>query len=139
MRRTDEQDVSATPDRSWNRGDGEPDPELLETAIAAVRKHCEATRIVLFGSGARGELTNHSDSRPAGGRAGGGLRGAQPALRSRGTALSKSAPQQRGSSDRQPAATAQAVAEPGGPATRRETQRSDPEEAIGPGGERAHP
>ena len=61
MTSTEEHDVSTTPGRSWNRGDGEPDRELLETAIAAVRKHCEPTRIVLFGSGARGELTNDSD------------------------------------------------------------------------------
>ena len=45
----------------WNRGDGEPDRELLAKAVAAVRRHCEPTRIVLFGSAARGELTDASD------------------------------------------------------------------------------
>ena len=58
---TDEHEVAATADKSWNRGDGEPDRELLEAAIGVVRKHCEPTRIVLFGSAARGELTNDSD------------------------------------------------------------------------------
>ena len=61
MTSADEHDVAATLDRSWNRGDGEPDRELLEAAIGVVRRHCEPTRIVLFGSAARGELTNDSD------------------------------------------------------------------------------
>ena len=45
----------------WNRGDGEPDRKLLTNAIAAVLKECGPIRIVLFGSGARGELTDESD------------------------------------------------------------------------------
>ena len=63
-------------------------------------------------------------------------RGDKPALRSRGRALRKSASEQRGASGTTPAATARTVAEPEEPA---ETRRSDPEEAIGPGGERAEP
>ena len=62
--------------------------------------------------------------------------GDKPALRSRGRALRKSASEQRGASGTTPAATARTVAEPEEPA---ETRRSDPEEAIGPGGERAEP
>ena len=45
----------------WSRGDGEPDPEMLDRAIEAIRKHCRPIRVMVFGSGARGELTAESD------------------------------------------------------------------------------
>ena len=58
---SDTHDEAAEPEARWNRGDGEPDRELLAKAIAAVRSECEPVRIVLFGSAARGELTDESD------------------------------------------------------------------------------
>lgn len=53
--------IDTTPNRSRNRGGGEPDRELLDEAIDTIRRHCEPIRIVLFGSGARGELRDDSD------------------------------------------------------------------------------
>ena len=58
---TDRHDDAGEPEATWNRGDGEPDRELLAKAIAAVRSECVPVRIVLFGSAARGELTDESD------------------------------------------------------------------------------
>ena len=50
---------------TWDRGDGQPDPQHLDDTIADILDACRPHRpveIILFGSGARGELTPTSDA-----------------------------------------------------------------------------
>ena len=48
-------------DNTWNRGDGQPDRHRLDEALDEVLQRCNPVEIVLFGSGARGELGETSD------------------------------------------------------------------------------
>ena len=50
---------------TWDRGDGQPDPQHLDDTIEDILDACRPHRpveIILFGSGARGELTPTSDA-----------------------------------------------------------------------------
>ena len=47
--------------QGWCRDKGRPAPERLDHAVQQVLEHSAPKRIVLFGSGARGELTPDSD------------------------------------------------------------------------------
>lgn len=46
---------------TWNRGDGQPEPGLLDEALTCIVEACRPAEIILFGSGARGELRDDSD------------------------------------------------------------------------------
>lgn len=46
---------------TWDRGDGQPEPRLLDETIDCILQVCNPAEIVLFGSGARGELRDDSD------------------------------------------------------------------------------
>ena len=46
---------------TWNRGDGQPEPRLLDEALTCILEACRPAEIILFGSGARGELRDDSD------------------------------------------------------------------------------
>ena len=58
------EDTSSTiraEDETWNRGDGQPQPRLLDKALTRILGVCDPAEIILFGSGARGELRDDSD------------------------------------------------------------------------------
>ena len=46
---------------TWNRGDGLPAPERLDRALEQILLRFSPVEILLFGSGARGELRENSD------------------------------------------------------------------------------
>ncbi len=46
---------------TWNRGDGQPDPRLLDEALTRILQVCDPAEVILFGSAARGELRDGSD------------------------------------------------------------------------------
>ena len=47
--------------QTWNRGDGQPDPRLLDEALTRILQVCDPAEVILLGSAARGELRNDGD------------------------------------------------------------------------------
>jgi len=46
---------------TWNRGDGQPEPRLLDEALDRILQACKPAEVILFGSAARSELQDDSD------------------------------------------------------------------------------